>query len=54
MFERYKRLDNLFLRIIYNDKLYSMNFATWKNQVEMIESLKIRAIARVGIEKEDI
>lgn len=54
MFEWYKKLNDLFLRVIYNDKLYNANFSAWKNQTEMIESLKIRAIARVGIEKEDI
>lgn len=54
MFERYKKLDDLFLKIVYNDKLYDANFAAWKNQIEMIKSLKIRIIARVGIEKEDI
>lgn len=49
MIERYKRLDNLFLRIVYNDKLYDYSQKAWANQCKIIESLKIRYIARIGM-----
>lgn len=51
--ERYKKLDDLFLRIVYNDKLYNYSSKIWSSQCEMIASLKIREICRVGV-KEDI
>lgn len=50
---RYERLDELFLRIIYNDKLYDNYPDAWKNQCKMIESLKIRYIVRIGMEGEE-
>lgn len=50
---RYERLDELFLRIVYNDKLYDNYPDAWKNQCKMIESLKIRYIVRIGMEREE-